>query len=51
LESSQHSEPLSPEGLATILDSAGFDHADNDVQRPRISGDQLERVAEAEAKE
>jgi len=37
--------------LATILDPASFGHADNDVQRSRISEDQLERVAEAEAKE
>jgi hypothetical protein len=36
--------------LATILDQQ-VGHADNDFQRSRISEDQLERVAEAEAKE
>jgi hypothetical protein len=51
LESSQHSEPLSPEGLATILDPAGFDHADNDVQRSRIREISLSAFAEAEARE
>jgi hypothetical protein len=37
--------------LATIQDPASFGHADNDGQRSRISEDQLEPVAEAEAKE
>jgi hypothetical protein len=31
--------------LATILDPAACDHADNDVRRSRISQDQLEAEA------
>jgi hypothetical protein len=31
--------------LATILDPAACDHADNDVRRSRISEDQLEAEA------